>query len=40
LKRAINVWGSPREDQPLMQTVKSTLDPKNVFAPGRFIGGI
>ena len=40
LKRSISIWGSPREDQPLMQTVKSTLDPRNVFAPGRYIGGI
>ncbi len=40
LKRALSVWGPEREDQPLMQTVKSTLDPGNVFAPGRFFGGI
>jgi glycolate oxidase FAD binding subunit len=40
LKRAINIWGSGREDLPLMQKVKSTFDPKNVFAPGRHIGGI
>lgn len=40
LKRAISVWGAPREDQPLMQKVKSTFDPKNIFAPGRYIGGI
>lgn len=40
LKRAISIWGAPREDQPLMQKVKSTFDPKNIFAPGRYIGGI
>ncbi len=40
LKRAINIWGPPREDFPLMQKVKNAFDPKSVFAPGRFIGGI
>ncbi len=40
LKREINVWGAPREDFPLMQRAKQAFDPHNIFAPGRFVGGI
>jgi glycolate oxidase FAD binding subunit len=40
LKRAVSVWGVARPDQPLMEKVKATFDPKNVFAPGRYVGGI
>lgn len=40
LKRAIGVWGASREDLSLMQKVKSTFDPKSIFAPGRYVGGI
>ena len=29
------VWGRPRGDRELMRHVKATLDPKNVFNPGR-----
>jgi len=40
LKREINVWGVPGEDFPLMQRVKQAFDPHNIFAPGRFVGGL
>ena len=34
------VWGSKRADFSLMQRVKQAFDPHNIFAPGRFVGGI
>lgn len=39
-KRQLNIWGPPREDFPLMQQVKRAFDPRNIFAPGRFVGGL
>ena len=40
LKDRINVWGTNRADFPLMQRVKQAFDPHNIFAPGRFVGGL
>ena len=40
LKQGINVWGEKRADFPLMRRVKQAFDPHNIFAPGRFVGGI
>ena len=40
LKAQVNVWGATRADFPLMQRVKRSLDPQNIFAPGRFVGGL
>lgn len=40
LKRELSVWGPPREDFLLMQGVKRAFDPHNIFAPGRFVGGL
>ena len=40
LKREINIWGRPREDFALMQRVKQSFDPHNIFAAGRFVGGL
>jgi glycolate oxidase FAD binding subunit len=40
LKDRVNVWGAKRADFPLMQRVKQAFDPQNIFAPGRFVGGI
>ncbi|MGB6874749.1 MAG: FAD-binding oxidoreductase [Candidatus Acidiferrales bacterium] len=40
LKRELNIWGPPREDFLLMQRVKRAFDPHNIFAPGRFVGGL
>jgi glycolate oxidase FAD binding subunit len=40
LKRVINVWGPGRNDAALMRRVKNAFDAENIFAPGRFVGGI
>ena len=40
LKRHLNIWDPPREDFPLMQQLKRAFDPRNIFAPGRFVGGL
>lgn len=39
-KSECSVWGPPREDFLLMQRVKRAFDPHNIFAPGRFVGGL
>jgi glycolate oxidase FAD binding subunit len=39
-KNAEFVWGPPRGDWELMRAVKEKLDPRNIFNPGRFVGGI
>jgi glycolate dehydrogenase FAD-binding subunit len=39
-KRSLPVWGMPRNDEWLMRQVKAKLDPRSVFNPGRFVGGI
>jgi glycolate oxidase FAD binding subunit len=40
LKQRVNAWGPMRPDFALMQRVKRAFDPQNVFAPGRFVGGL
>jgi len=40
LKSHVNVWGPSRADLGMMQRVKRSFDPQNIFAPGRFVGGI
>ena len=40
LKEHVSVWGAKRADFPMMQHVKQAFDPHNIFAPGRFVGGI
>jgi len=40
LKDRISAWGTKRADFPLMQRVKQAFDPQNIFAPGRFVGGL
>jgi glycolate oxidase FAD binding subunit len=40
LKDRVNVWGAKGPDFRLMQRVKQAFDPQNIFAPGRFVGGI
>lgn len=40
LKERCNVWGALRPDFPLLQRVKASFDPQNVFSPGRFVGGL
>jgi glycolate oxidase FAD binding subunit len=39
-KKAVNVWGTPRQDVALMREVKNKLDPRNLFNPSRFVDGI
>ena len=39
-KGEMNVWGKASGDLPLMQGLKKVFDHGNVFAPGRFVGGI
>jgi glycolate oxidase FAD binding subunit len=39
-KSVVPVWGIPRGDQWLMRAVKQHLDPRGLFNPGRFVGGI
>jgi glycolate oxidase FAD binding subunit len=40
LKQYVSVWGPPRPDLALMRRLKTAFDPQNIFAPGRFAGGI
>jgi glycolate oxidase FAD binding subunit len=39
-KKALPVWGRDRGDRELMRHVKRTLDPHNVFNPGRLFGDL
>ena len=39
-KRTLPVWGRARGDRELMRHVKRTLDPDNVFNPGRLFGDL
>jgi glycolate oxidase FAD binding subunit len=39
-KRQMNVWGRPGGDRELMRHLKRTLDPGNVFNPGRLFGDV
>jgi len=40
VKKSLPVWGRPGNDRDLMRHVKQTLDPKNVFNPGRLFGDL
>ncbi len=40
VKEQVEVWGPPRPEWALMQTLKARFDPQNVLNPGRFVGGI
>ncbi|MGC1829853.1 MAG: FAD-binding oxidoreductase [Candidatus Acidiferrales bacterium] len=39
-KSALAVWGRPRGDFSAMENVKKAFDPRGVFSPGRFVGGL
>ena len=39
-KKDLPVWGRPGPDRELMRHVKRTLDPQNVFNPGRLYPGL
>ncbi len=40
LKQDVNVWGQPRNDFMLMKKIKKVFDPRGIFSPGRFVGGL
>jgi glycolate oxidase FAD binding subunit len=40
LKPLIDPWGPEPPAMPLMRGVKRTLDPRRLFSPGRFVGGL
>ena len=39
-KAGLPIWGAPRNDYWLMHRIKESLDPDNIFNPGRFVDGI
>ncbi len=39
-KRRVDVWGHLGPDLALMRRVKAAYDPRGIFAPGRFVGGM
>ena len=39
-KKTLAVWGHPTAEWDIMRTVKRTLDPDNVFNPGRLFGDL
>jgi FAD/FMN-containing dehydrogenase len=39
-KRTLRVWGRPTADRDLMRHVKRTLDPADVFNPGRLFADL
>ncbi len=40
LKDRLPVWGRVKEDFQVMKRIKEAMDPKRLFSPGRFVGGI
>lgn len=40
LKKTVPVWGKPTASWELMRNIKKTLDPDNVFNPGRLFGDL
>lgn len=36
----LDPWGEPGSERRLLEGIKRTLDPKGVFSPGRFVGGL
>jgi glycolate oxidase FAD binding subunit len=40
LKSLLNIWGPTQSNPTLTRALKSAFDPHNIFAPGRFAGGI
>lgn len=40
LKKRISVWGKMRSDYEVMERIKEQIDPKGIFSPKRFVGGI
>jgi glycolate oxidase FAD binding subunit len=40
VKQAIDVWGEAGNSLQVMRQIKKQFDSKNIFSPGRFVGGI
>jgi glycolate oxidase FAD binding subunit len=40
VKQAIDVWGYTGNSLQVMRQIKKQFDSKNIFSPGRFVGGI
>jgi FAD/FMN-containing dehydrogenase len=40
MKKALNIWPPPGEEQEIAQRIKQVFDPRGILAPGRFRGGI
>jgi glycolate oxidase FAD binding subunit len=40
LRRLLNIWGPAQPDSTLTRALKTAFDPHNIFATGRFVGGI
>jgi FAD/FMN-containing dehydrogenase len=40
IKESFDAWGDHIPGAPLMINLKQKLDPKGVFNPGRFLGGL
>ncbi len=39
-KSSLPIWGRTRADFPQMAKLKKLFDPRNILAPGRFVGGL
>ncbi len=40
IKRDVNIWPPPGNDQPLAEKLKRLFDPQDILSPGRFLGGL
>ena len=40
IKRDVNIWPPPGDDQALAEKLKRVFDPQGILAPGRFLGGL
>jgi len=40
VKRDVNIWPPPGNDQALAEKLKRLFDPQGILAPGRFLGGL
>ena len=40
VKREVNIWPAPGNDQALAEKLKRVFDPQGILAPGRFLGGL
>ena len=40
VKRDVNIWPPPGNDQALAEKLKRVFDPQGILAPGRFLGGL